>query len=281
MLIEFLNDYYAADFKKIHDIAGNQHLVGHSVRFDKDLFVKIFTESEMFYAEQNVYQVYCPEIYLDSVIFGDKYIVVLIDRELHDTDAEPVDEQRAAQYGEMLARFHQKVTDKVLVADYTKTKLSDRILNAVDGLKNTKYEEDVKKAMEILRPDFDQADEEYKQLPHVVLHGDFSLRNIKRYKDSEVLIDFEWASVGVAYEDFIKIFYNEVKNPKLRSSFIEGYKKICDFEVPGYGLQRCLLFLCALNICRFHVTHEREKFGDMPDRMLKTIENGNAIVELD
>ena len=79
MLIEFLNDYYAADFKKIHDIAGNQHLVGHSVRFDKDLFVKIFTESEMFYAEQNVNQVYCPEIYLDSVIFGDKYIVVLID----------------------------------------------------------------------------------------------------------------------------------------------------------------------------------------------------------
>lgn len=145
MLIEFLNDYYAADFKKIHDIAGNQHLVGHSVRFDKDLFVKIFTESEMFYAEQNVNQVYCPEIYLDSVIFGDKYIVVLIDRELHDTDAEPVDEQRAAQYGEMLARFHQKVTDKVLVADYTKTKLSDRILNAVDGLKNTKYEEDVKR----------------------------------------------------------------------------------------------------------------------------------------
>ena len=82
MLIEFLNDYYTADFKKIHDIAGNQHLVGHSVRFDKDLFVKIFTESEMFYAEQNVNQVYCPEIYLDSVIFGDKYIVVLIDREL-------------------------------------------------------------------------------------------------------------------------------------------------------------------------------------------------------
>ena len=78
MLIEFLNDYYAADFKKIHDNAGNQHLVGHSVRFDKDLFVKIFTESEMFYAEQNVNQVYCPEIYLDSVIFGDKYIVVLI-----------------------------------------------------------------------------------------------------------------------------------------------------------------------------------------------------------
>ena len=58
----------------------------------------------------------------------------------------------------MLARFHQKVTDKVLVADYTKTKLSDRILNAVDGLQNTKDEEDVKKAMEILRPDFDQAD---------------------------------------------------------------------------------------------------------------------------
>ena len=251
MLIEFLNDYYAADFKKIHDIAGNQHLVGHSVRFDKDLFVKIFTESEMFYAEQNVNQVYCPEIYLDSVIFGDKYIVVLIDRELHDTDAEPVDEQRAAQYGEMLARFHQKVTDKVLVADYTKTKLSDRILNAVDGLRNTKYEEDVKKAMEILRPDFDQADEEYKQLPHVVLHGDFSLRNIKRYKDSEVLIDFEWASVGVAYEDFIKIFYNEVKNPKLRSSFIEGYKKICDFEVPGlfqyYYYQNFFQFLLLLS----------------------------------
>ncbi len=281
MLTEFLNDYYSADFRKIHDVAGNQHLVGHSTRFDKNLFVKIFTESEMFYAEQNVNQVYCPDIYLDSVIFGDRYIVVLVDRELHDMDDEAVDEERAAHYGRMLAEFHQKVTGKVLVPDYTKTRLSDRLLNAVEGLKGTKYEEDAGKVMALLKDDFEKADEEYRQLPHVVLHGDFSLRNIKRYKGSEVLIDFEWARTGVAYEDFVKVFYNELKDPKLRKSFIEGYKSVCDFEIPGYGLQRCLLFLCALDICRFHVTHEREKFGDMPDRMLRTIEDGDAVVNLD
>lgn len=75
-LIEFLNDYYKAKLKNIHDIAGNVHLSGYSELYKKDLFVKIFSNKDMFYAEQHVNQVYYPEIYLDSVIFEDNYVVV-------------------------------------------------------------------------------------------------------------------------------------------------------------------------------------------------------------
>ena len=39
-LIEFLNDYYKAKLKSIHDIAGNVHLSGYSELYKKDLFVK-------------------------------------------------------------------------------------------------------------------------------------------------------------------------------------------------------------------------------------------------
>lgn len=43
VLIEFLNDYYNAELKKIHDVAGNQHLAGYSYYYETNLFVKIFT----------------------------------------------------------------------------------------------------------------------------------------------------------------------------------------------------------------------------------------------
>ena len=281
MLIDFLNDYYSADFEVIHDVAGNQHLVGHSVRYDCDLFVKIFTDREMFYAEQNVNQVYCPQIYLDSVIFENKYIVVLRDRTLADTDNQDFNEADAREYGRMLGEFHQKVTGNVLVADDTKTKLSDRILNTVASLKGSEYEQEVNDSLKLLEADLKRADEEYRQLPHVVLHGDFSLRNIKEYQGHNVLIDFEWSHVGVAYEDFLRCFFAEVKDPKLRTAFIEGYRSISEFEIPQYELQRVLMLLCALEICRFHVTHQREKFGEIPHQMLKTIAKGDAIVNLD
>ena len=49
-LIEFLNDYYKAKLKNIHDIAGNVHLSGYSELYKKDLFVKIFSNKDMFYA---------------------------------------------------------------------------------------------------------------------------------------------------------------------------------------------------------------------------------------
>ena len=35
-LIEFLNDYYKAKLKNIHDIAGNVHLSGYSELYKKD-----------------------------------------------------------------------------------------------------------------------------------------------------------------------------------------------------------------------------------------------------
>ena len=40
------------------------------------------------------------------------------------------------------------------------------------------------------------------------------------------------------------------------------------------------LFLCALDILEFHLTHEKQKFGQMAHEMFETIKQGTAVLEL-
>lgn len=279
LLIDFLNEYYQADLKSIHDVAGNQHLVGNSKIYNGALFVKIFKDPEMFYAEQHVNQVYYPEIYLDSVIFEDSYIVTLRDRELHDLDENKMDQKEAYEFGELLGNFHKKLTGRVLVAG-SELKLSEQLNKKVQALTNTPYEKSTQAVLALLRSDFAQGNLEYEQMPKVVLHGDFSIRNIMKFEGKNILIDFERAHTGAAYEDFIKFFYKEVTNPTLRKEFIAGYSSVMEFEIPSHALQRCLLFLCALEICDYNLTHSGRKFGTMADRMVETIKNKDAVLSL-
>lgn len=279
MLLDFLNEYYEAEFETIHDEAGNMHLQGQSARFERQLFVKIFKEKDKFYAEQHVNQVYCPTIYLDSVIYEDNYIVVLADRVLEDVLPAEIDLESVALFGQKLARFHEKVSGKVLVPNDERP-LSERITTKVANFKKTSYQAEVTAVFELLQKDLAAADVDYALLPKVVLHGDFSIRNLMHHGDELVLIDFERASIGVAYEDLIKFFYNEVKEPKLRNNFLHGYRQIKELEIPNYSLQRCLLFLCALDILEFHLTHTKQKFGQMAEAMFQTIKNKDAILAL-
>lgn len=180
-LIEFLNDYYKAKLKNIHDIAGNVHLSGYSELYKKDLFVKIFSNKDMFYAEQHVNQVYYPEIYLDSVIFEDNYVVVLKDRQLEDTDKKKISKEQAYLYGNLLADFHNKLTGNVSVYE-DKSSLGEQIDTLVKTLQNTEYIDDINAVNKIIKERLEKAQLEYELLPRVVLHGDFSIRNIKNIK---------------------------------------------------------------------------------------------------
>lgn len=279
MLIDFLNDYYQADLKSIHDVAGNQHLVGKSKLYHGKLFVKIFKEKDMFYAEQHVNEVYAPEVYLDSVIFEDNYVVTLHDRILKEMESRQIDGKTAFKFGKLLAKFHNIVTGNVSVY-HDQRPLSVQIEKQAAVLKSSEYAQPIKNSLTLLQRDFQRADEEYEQLPKVVLHGDFSVRNIMEYRGKLVLIDFERSHVGVTYQDFIKFFYNEVKDPRLRQKFLDGYESQHEFEIPSHALQRCLLLLCALDICQYNLTHPERKFGTMAQQMLATIKNGDAVLSL-
>ncbi|MFT9410435.1 phosphotransferase [Liquorilactobacillus hordei] len=279
MLVDFLNDYYQANLKSIHDVAGNQHLVGNSKVFHGPLFVKIFREKAMFYAEQHVNQFYYPDIYLDSVIFEDKYVVTLRDRELKDVDQHKVTSEMAYKYGRLLGSFHEKVTGNVSVEE-NKQLLSQILIQRVEQLQGSIYYENAQKVLQLLSFNFVKTNLEYEQLPKVVLHGDFSVRNIMEFEGKDILIDFERSHVGTSYQDFIKFFYNEVRDVKLRNEFLRGYEKEHPFEIPSNDLQRCLLFLCALDISQYNVTHSGGKFGDMASNMIATIKDGNAVLEL-
>ncbi|MFT8823956.1 MAG: phosphotransferase [Liquorilactobacillus mali] len=279
MLVDFLNDYYQANLKSIHDVAGNQHLVGNSKVFHKPLFVKIFKEKAMFYAEQHVNQFYYPDIYLDSVIFEDKYVVTLRDRKLKDVDNRKMTPEMAYEYGKLLGSFHRKVTGNVSVED-NRQPLSQLLTQKVEQLQGSLYYENAQKVLELLKSDFDKDNLEYEQLPKVVLHGDFSVRNIMEFEGKNILIDFERSHVGTSYQDFIKFFYNEVRDVKLRNEFLKGYEQEHPFEIPSNDLQRCLLFLCALDISQYNITHSGGKFGDMASNMIATIKDGDAVLKL-
>ncbi|WP_281164689.1 phosphotransferase [Liquorilactobacillus sicerae] len=279
MLIDFLNDYYQADLKSIHDVAGNQHLVGESRLYHAKLFVKIFKEKEMFYAEQHVNEVYAPNVYLDNVIFEDNYVVTLRDRQMQELEDRQINGQVAYQFGKLLGEFHNLVTGKVLVYEDQRP-LPLQIKEKAERLKDSAYAAPILTSLKLLQADFSRADEEYEQLPKVVLHGDFSVRNIMEYQGKLVLIDFERSKIGVTYQDFIKFFYNEVKDPRFRQRFLDGYEAKHQFEIPSHELQRCLLLLSALEICEYNTTHPGKKYGTMAQQMLATIKNGDAVLSL-
>lgn len=278
-LIEFLNDYYKAKLKNIHDIAGNVHLSGYSELYKKDLFVKIFSNKDMFYAEQHVNQVYYPEIYLDSVIFEDNYVVVLKDRQLEDTDKEKISKEQAYLYGNLLADFHNKLTGNVSVYE-DKSSLGEQIDTLVKTLQNTEYIDNINDVNKIIKERLEKVQLEYELLPRVVLHGDFSIRNIKKYQDQVILIDFERSRIGIAYQDFVKFFFNEVKDLDLRNAFLKGYRENRPFEIPSETLQSVLLFKTALEILNFHLSHPEKKFGRMADDMLVAIKEDKSFLEL-
>lgn len=279
MLLDFLNEYYQADLEVIHDEADNKHLIGKSKVFDSDLFVKIFKDKDKFYAERNVNQVYCPDIYLDNVIYEENYVIILRDRNMLEVTKEELTPDMAYEFGQMLAKFHKKVTGQVLVPNDKRT-LSVRVKEKLARFKDTAYEENVLKIYDLLKSEEKAADTDYALLPKVVLHGDFSLRNLMIYNENNVLIDFERAHVGVSYEDLIKFFFNEVIDLKDGNAFISGYRSQNELEIPNQSLQKYLLFLCALDILDFHLTHKKQKFGQMADAMFETIKRDEAILKL-
>lgn len=279
MLPDFLNDYYQADLKLVHHGSGNRHFVGYSEVYHCDLFVKVFRDKAMFYAEQHVNQVYAPDIYLDAVIFGDYYVIVLKDRELTDIVATAMTQADARHYGQILADFHNQVTGRVAVRE-DKRSLQAQIDELVLKLAKMPYADQIQAAREAVETDLAKAQQEYEQLPQVVLHGDFSVRNLMEYHDDVILLDFEWARTGVAFQDFIKFLYNEVKDQQLRQAFIAGYQQKRDFEIPTASLQRCLLLLAGLRICEFHATHPKKKFGQMAQDMFGTVIAGSSVLAL-
>lgn len=279
MLIDFLNDYYQANLEIIHDVAGNQHLAGYSTYHQTNLFVKIFKDQAMFYAEQHVDQVYCPDIFIGTVIFGDNYVVVLKDRQLTEVELSEMNEQRSYLYGRLLAEFHQKVTGKVAVP-VNSDSLTQQIKFKLAALTDPVHQQQAKEVYSLIEADLPAAQREYQKLKKVVLHGDFSLRNIMHQQQGYVLLDFERAHLGCQYEDFIKFFFTEVTDKKLRQSFIAGYQSLLEFEIPQKACQQTLLYLTALDIYLFHESHTEKKFGEIADQMLATISSGVPVLEI-
>ena len=114
-------------------------------------------------------------------------------------------------------------------------------------------------------------EEDLKAHATTVLHGDVGLRNYKIVEGQLSLIDFERARMGVNYQDFIKLFYQDFRlNLKLIASFINGYRK-CGEEVVVTPLtQSFLIFITAIGIMKYTEKIEDKPFKEIGEQMLGT-----------
>ena len=116
-------------------------------------------------------------------------------------------------------------------------------------------------------------DEEYEKTL-VLIHGDFGLRNIMRKDDTLVLIDFERVKYASYYLDFIKYFYQDLDNDKLKKElFLKHYYEHSNEEVLSEELEYCMIFISALGILNYMKRVKDKKFEELGLKMLEDVEN--------
>lgn len=116
-------------------------------------------------------------------------------------------------------------------------------------------------------------DEEYEKTL-VLIHGDFGLRNIMRKDDNLVLIDFERVKYASYYLDFIKYFYQDLDNDKLKKElFLKHYYEHSFEKVISIELEKSLIFISALGILNYTKRVNDKEFESLGLRMLADVED--------
>ena len=138
---------------------------------------------------------------------------------------------------------------------YENKKLSEKLKEVFYKLSN-KNKKRVKIKLKVLLQFSLIFDEEYNSLRHILIHGDLSLRNFGIVGDKLELFDFEHTRVGVLYEEFIKLYYRELKNYKHILSSLFCY------DLPSKLTRAVILFKEALGIYLYCESNEDKKFHD-------------------
>ena len=270
MTIEkFLQEKLQADLTKITHESQNSTFVGDSAKFKQKIFVKVFAQEGKFLTEKAVNEQLNTRV-LDSFAVKQTQQFVLVMKDLAPTDVkEGITPDMAFKMGIQLARFHQNV--KPFSGIYLNNRLFEKAKFDSNSLQNEEIKSRLLQVLALFTAQ--KADIEKDLIAHAttVLHGDVGLRNYKIVEGQLSLIDFERARMGVNYQDFIKLFYQDFRlNQKLIASFINGYRK-CGEEVVVTPLtQSFLIFITAIGIMKYTEKIEDKPFKEIGEQMLAT-----------
>lgn len=262
-----------AELSQITHQSLNSTFVGNSKKFQQPIFVKVFPQKNKFITEKAVNQQLYPHRVLTSfTITGPQQLFVLVMKDLAPVDLKlPITTQLAYVMGTKLAEFHQKV--KPFVDIYPNNNLFAKAEHDIAQLQ----ESTIKTRLQLLLQDLSSLqpaiESDLLNYSTTVLHGDVGVRNYKIINGQPNLIDFERARMGVNYQDFIKLFYQDFGlNKELITSFINGYKSSGETVMASPSTQVFLLLLTAIGIMSYTSKISDPPFQRIGEKMLDTVE---------
>ena len=266
---EILQKKLKANLTQITHQSLNSTFFGYSEIYKQVIFVKVFAQAGKFLTEKAVNQQLNTRV-LDSFAVKQKQQFVLVMKDLAPSDIkEEITPDMAFDMGIELSKFHQKV--KPFSGIYLNNQLFEKAKFDISSLQNEEIKSRLLQVLALFTAQ--KADIEKDLIAHAttVLHGDVGLRNYKIVAGHLRLIDFERARMGVNYQDFIKLFYQDFGLKKeLIVSFVKGYEKCGEKIAVTPVTQVFLIFITAIGIMKYTEKIEDKAFKEIGEQMLAT-----------
>ena len=262
-----LDELLDANLQKINHISENKHFIGFSKRLGKRVFVKIFKDPLKYRLEYKVLR-NKSNFLLD---FPEYFALVLKYEDFTPLNKESINDEDIIKIAVLISDFHRGdwfpiENDKEISLEKILEKNIYRLADRKEYIKISNLHSKILKNISKL-------DEEYEKTL-VLIHGDFGLRNIMRKDDTLVLIDFERVKYASYYLDFIKYFYQDLDNDKLKKElFLKHYYEHSNEEVLSEELEYCMIFISALGILNYTKRVKDKKFEELGLKMLEDVEN--------
>ena len=270
MTIEkILEEKLQAGLTKITHESQNSTFVGDSAKFEQKIFVKVFAQAGKFLTEKAVNEQLNTRV-LDSFVVKQTQQFVLVMKDLAPSDIkEEINPDIAFNMGIELSHFHQKV--KPFSGIYLNNQLFDKAMRDIDNLNKPEIKNKLLKLLALFTAKRADIEKDLAVHANTVLHGDVGLRNYKIVAGHLSLIDFERARMGVNYQDFIKLFYQDFGlNKELIVSFVKGYEKCGQKVAITPVTQAFLIFITAIGIMKYTEKIEDKPFEKIGKLMLAT-----------
>ena len=270
MTIEkILEEKLQADLTKVTHESQNSTFVGISAKFEQKIFVKVFAQEGKFLTEKAVNEQLNTRV-LDSFVVKQTQQFVLVMKDLAPSDIkEEINPDMAFNMGIELSHFHQKV--KPFSGIYLNNQLFNKSKRDIDNLNKPEIKNKLLKLLAQFTAERADIEKDLAVHANTVLHGDVGLRNYKIVADHLSLIDFERARMGVNYQDFIKLFYQDFGlNKELIVSFVKGYEKCSEEVAVAPVTQVFLIFITAIGIMKYTEKIEDKPFEKIGEQMLAT-----------
>ena len=262
-----LDELLDTNLQLINHISENKHFIGFSKKLGERVFVKIFKDPLKYELE---YKVLRDKINL--ILDLPEYSALVLKYEDYTPlNKENVNAEDIIKIAELISDFHRE--NWLEIENEKEISLEKVLEKNVYRLADRKEYTEISELHSKFLKNISELDEEYEKTL-VLIHGDFGLRNIMRKDDNLVLIDFERVKYASYYLDFIKYFYQDLDNDKLKKElFLKHYYEHSNEEVLSEELEYCMIFISALGILNYTKRVKDKEFEELGLKMLEDVKN--------